>query len=109
MHLLISTGLKAKPPFLHPPKEFVRKFAEAAAKTSAHGLTIFHRNAQIQCTAAGGEGAYLLAWLGWPMSVMSPSGPIMHRVDVTTFSRSGSSGGFVTCNRMEKIVTPHLL
>ena len=31
------------------------------------------------------------------MSVMSPSGPIMHRVDVTTFSRSGSSGGLVTC------------
>ena len=38
------------------------------------------------------------------MSVMSPSGPIMHRVDVTTFSRSGSSGGFVTCNRMGKIL-----
>ena len=56
---------------------------------------------------AHGEGwkgsAHLCAWQGWTMSVMSPSGPIMHRVDVTTFSRSGSSGGFVTCQRMDTI------
>lgn len=43
------------------------------------------------------QGARLCAWPGCTMSVMSPSGPIMQRVDVTTFSRSGSSGGLVTC------------
>lgn len=31
------------------------------------------------------------------VSVKSPSGPIMHRVDVTTASRMGSIGGLVTC------------
>jgi len=45
----------------------------------------------------GGGRARLCAWAGRPMSVMSPSGPTMQRVDVTTFSRSGSSGGLVTC------------
>ena len=37
------------------------------------------------------------AWPSCPMSVTSPSGPIMARVDVTSFSRRGSMGGLVTC------------
>ena len=41
--------------------------------------------------------AHRCACSGSPTSVMSPSGPTMQRVDVTTFSRSGSSGGLVTC------------
>ena len=43
--------------------------------------------------------AHLLAWLACTLLVTSPSGPIMHRVEVTTFSRRGSSGGLVTCIR----------
>lgn len=30
---------------------------------------------------------------------MSPSGPIIDRVEVTSFSRKGSKAGFVTCRK----------
>lgn len=50
------------------------------------------------------------AWPSCPMSVTSPSGPIMARVDVTSFSRSGSMGGLVTCvSKSTQPMNAHLL
>ena len=68
----------------------------AQAEVTQNGLLGVVRPGGNSQQPMGAGGAHRCACSGSPTSVMSPSGPTMQRVDVTTFSRSGSSGGLVT-------------